>query len=198
MLGMLLTGLAACGENEADTAATADVAPIPAAGADPTMQPVTATPATGAATGGAIARMRNAQGQDLGQLTLTETPQGIQVSGQLRGVSPGEHGFHIHTTGQCEPSFEAAGGHWNPTDAQHGFEVPGGPHFGDMRNITVGTDSTVMAQGTTAGGTLQGTNALMDADGAAVMIHAQPDDYRSQPSGDAGDRIACGVVERAA
>lgn len=152
-------------------------------------------PAAGVGTARATARMRDASGRELGELVLAETAQGIQVTGQLRGVAPGQHAFHIHTTGRCEPPFESAGGHWNPTNAQHGFEVPGGPHLGDMRNITVGADSSATLQGTTPGGTLRGASAVVDQDGAAVVIHAKPDDYRTQPSGNAGDRIACGVVE---
>lgn len=183
-------------DEAAEPVMDATVAPV--TGMDTAPAPgMAATPPAATGTPGAIARMRDASGRDLGELALAETAQGIQVAGQLRGVPPGEHGFHVHTTGRCEPPFESAGGHWNPTNAQHGFEVPGGPHFGDMRNVTVGADSTVMTQGTTARGTLRGANALIDADGATVMIHAKPDDYRSQPSGDAGDRIACGVVEMA-
>ena len=157
----------------------------------------TAATLTGAspATGGATSEMRDPQGRSLGTLTLADTGNGIAISGTLRGVSPGQHGFHVHTTGQCEPTFEAAGGHWNPTNAQHGKLAQGGPHFGDMENITVTPDSTVTIQATTPGGSLRGTNAALDADGAALMIHAQPDDYNSQPSGDAGDRVACGVIQ---
>ena len=196
-LGLLLAGIAACAPDAAEEATPAAdaTATVPAATMDTAMAPGTAG---AAGAGQATAMMRDSTGAELGRVTLTETPQGIQVSGQLRGVPAGEHGFHIHTTGSCEPTFEAAGGHWNPTNAQHGFEVQGGPHFGDMRNITVGADGSITAQGTTAGGTLQGQNGLLDADGAAVMIHANPDDYKSQPSGDAGARVACGVVQMGA
>lgn len=192
--GLILAGLAGCAPDAEENAAEIAEAPavVPAAPMDTGMM---AAPAGGTQ---AMAMMRDSTGADLGQVTLTETPQGLQVSGQLRGVPAGEHGFHIHTTGSCEPTFEAAGGHWNPTNAQHGFDAQGGPHFGDMRNITVGPDGTITAQGTTPGGTLTGQNALLDADGAAVMIHAGPDDYSSQPSGDAGGRIACGVVQMGA
>jgi len=142
------------------------------------------------------AAMRNAQGQELGVLTLTQTGAGIQVTGRLAGLIPGEHAIHLHTTGSCDaPKFESAGGHWNPTNRQHGTKAPGGPHLGDMPNISVGRDSSVTIDVTTPGGTFRNQNGLLDTDGAAVVIHAKPDDYRSQPSGNAGDRIACGVVE---
>ena len=153
-------------------------------------------PSAGVGIGRATARMRDASGRDLGEIVLTETAQGIQLAGQLRGLAPGQRAIHLHQTGRCEaPSFASAGGHWNPTNAQHGFDVPGGPHLGDMRNITVGADSTLVIQNATPGGRLREANGLIDNDGAAVVIHAKPDDYRSQPSGEAGDRIACGVVE---
>jgi superoxide dismutase, Cu-Zn family len=151
---------------------------------------------TGTAATRLSATMRNAQGRDLGILTLTQAGQGMRVSGRLAGLPPGQHAIHLHTTGRCDaPKFESAGGHWNPTNAQHGTRAPGGPHLGDMPNITVGQDSSVAVEVTTPGGTFRNQNALLDTDGAAVVIHAKPDDYRTQPSGDAGDRIACGVVE---
>lgn len=153
-------------------------------------------PAAGVGIGRATARMRDTQGRDLGEVVLTETAQGIQLAGQLRGLAPGQRAIHLHQTGRCEaPSFESAGGHWNPTNVQHGFEASGGPHLGDMRNITVGADSSVVVQNATPGGGLRGANGLIDNDGAAVVIHIRQDDYRTQPSGNAGDRIACGVVE---
>lgn len=138
--------------------------------------------------------MRDAQGRDVGTVTLTESGQGIMVAGTLRGLPPGEHAIHVHTNGRCEPPFESAGPHWNPTTQQHGTQNPQGPHMGDMPNFTVGADSTATLQQTTPGGTLRGQNALLDADGAAVVVHAGPDDYRTDPSGNSGDRIACGTA----
>jgi Cu-Zn family superoxide dismutase len=142
------------------------------------------------------APMRSAQGKDLGVLTLTQSSQGIHLAGRLTGLPPGEHGIHLHTSGRCEaPKFESAGGHWNPTDRQHGTGSAQGPHLGDLPNITVGRDSSVAVNATTPGGTFRNQNALLDSDGAAIVIHAKADDYKSQPSGASGDRIACGVVE---
>jgi len=179
MIGGLF--LVACGGQDApppdDAAPPADVAPAPAPAAT------------------ATAMVANAEGTSLGTLTLTETADGIHVTGTLEGLPAGDHGFHIHTTGQCAPpDFQSAGGHWNPTGKEHGSENPNGPHFGDMTNITVADDGTVSIDLTTPGGTLTGDSALLDSDGAAVMVHATADDYRTDPAGDAGARIACGVI----
>jgi Cu-Zn family superoxide dismutase len=143
------------------------------------------------------ARMRDAAGKDLGTLTLTEAAGAITIAGRLAGLPPGEHAIHLHEVGRCDPpSFESAGAHWNPTNRQHGEQSPQGPHLGDLPNITVAQDRSVMVQATTPGGALRGANPLLDSDGAAVVVHARRDDYRSQPAGDSGDRIACGVVGR--
>lgn len=182
--------LAACGGGD-DSAADDRLA----AGVDTAMTPATGMDSAGAAV---TATMQDSAGHDLGQLTLTDATTGIAIAGTLRGLPPGTHAIHLHTTGQCEaPAFQSAGGHWNPTNAQHGTENPQGPHYGDAPNITVGEDSTVTVQVTTPGGMLRGANGLLDADGAAVMIHAGEDDYRTDPAGDAGARIACGVVSGA-
>ena len=177
-----LFALQACG---GDKAAETDspAATTPAAPADSAPRAATAT-----------AAMKNAAGRDLGTLTLTESAQGLTASGRLTGLTPGEHGVHIHMVGQCQAPFESAGGHWNPTNRQHGSQNPQGPHFGDMPNITVAADSSANVQVTTAGGTLKGANALLDADGAAIVVHARADDLKTDPSGNSGDRVACGVV----
>ena len=175
-----------------------DTSAVPPA-ADTTMAPpdtTSAAMAAGASGAAATAQMQGTGGRDLGTLTLTESGGAISISGQLTSLPPGEHGFHIHTTGKCEgPSFETAGAHWNPTGKGHGTNNPAGPHLGDMANITVGADSTVSVQATTPGGTLHGENALFDGDGAAIVIHANADDYKTNPSGNSGNRIACGVVK---
>jgi Cu-Zn family superoxide dismutase len=181
--------LTACnGEADTDQSAAPDVDVIATGGVEDTAMAPSTT---------ATAPMRDASGHDLGTLTLSEEAAGITVSGTLTGMPPGTHAIHVHMTGRCEPPFESAGGHWNPTNNQHGTENPRGPHFGDLPNLTVGADSTVTVQATTPGGTLRGANALLDADGAAVVVHAQADDYRTDPAGGAGDRIACGVVSGA-
>jgi Cu-Zn family superoxide dismutase len=138
--------------------------------------------------------MRDATGRDLGTLTLSNTTGGLILTGGLSGLPAGVHGIHVHTTGRCEPPFESAGAHWNPASRMHGTLNPQGPHLGDMPNVTVSSSGSVTLSVTTPGGTLRGTDGLMDSDGAAVVIHAQADDYRTDPSGNSGVRIACGVV----
>lgn len=152
--------------------------------------------ASGAVIESSRAMVRDRLGRELGALALTNAPTGVRLAGTLRGLPPGEHGFHVHTTGACSPSFEGAGGHWNPTARKHGRDNPMGPHHGDIVNITVGADSSVVVDATTSGGSLFGTDPLLDADGAAVVVHAGPDDHRTDPAGDSGSRLACGVVTR--
>jgi Cu-Zn family superoxide dismutase len=189
MVTMLLAGsvgLVGCGDGGRRNAAPAgDTA---AAARD--------TGATSSAGGNVTAAMRDSAGKDLGTLALTQSGQSIAISGRLSGLPSGVHAIHVHTVGRCAaPKFESAGDHWNPTNREHGKDAPGGPHFGDLPNLTVGQDGSVSVQATTPGGTLRGANAALDTDGAAVVVHAKRDDYKTQPSGDAGDRIACGVVK---
>lgn len=198
---LLLCGLAACVQ-ERDTPAQDDTSAAPAI--DSAVATITGdtvedtTSAAGTAAAGGRAVVRDAGGRELGTLTAASTPEGITLTGTLSGLPPGEHGFHVHTTGRCEPPFESAGGHWNPTAKQHGEQNPQGPHVGDMLNLTVPASGVVEVAMTTRGGVLSGgATALMDADGAAVLVHAGPDDYRTDPSGNSGARIACGVIERA-
>lgn len=158
------------------------------------------TTATGAATGGATATatLQDATGKEVGQATFTETDGGVLVQVTLQGLTvaaAGEHGIHIHTTGACTPDFQAASGHFNPTGAQHGLENPSGPHAGDLPNLEVDADGNATYEATAALATLgAGENSLLDADGSALVIHAGPDDMKSDPAGNSGDRIACGVI----
>jgi Cu-Zn family superoxide dismutase len=178
-------GLVACGDaGRRDAARDGD---RPAGAQD--------SPAAAPAANNVMARMRDPAGRNLGTLTLTEGGQGITVAGRLSGLPPGEHAIHLHAVGRCDPpDFKSASDHWNPTNRQHGTKNPQGPHLGDLPNITVAQDSSVTVQATTPGGMLHGKNELLDGDGAAVVVHARRDDYRTQPSGNSGDRIACGVV----
>lgn len=144
----------------------------------------------------ARAVMRNAQGQELGVVTFTQTPNGLLIRGDLNGLPPGVHGFHFHETGRCEPDFDAAGGHYNPTGSPHGFLVDDGPHAGDLPNLHVMNDGRASFEVLNTILTIQGGNApLLDQDGSALIIHTDADDYRSQPTGNAGGRFACGVVQ---
>lgn len=146
-------------------------------------------------SGMARAMLATADGGARGEATATATPEGLRVSINATGLPEGEHGAHIHMTGQCEaPAFESAGAHWNPTNREHGSENPQGSHAGDMPNLTVAADGSGSLQYLIPGAVLTGGGvALFDADGAALVIHADPDDMRTDPSGNSGDRIACGV-----
>jgi superoxide dismutase, Cu-Zn family len=141
--------------------------------------------------------MMDAEGESLGSLELRETPNGVLISGELAGLPPGAHGFHFHETGECEPPFESAGDHFDPSDADHGYMASAGPHAGDMPNQHAHDDGTLLVEVLNAEVTLaEGEpNSLRDDGGRALIIHAEPDDYESQPSGEAGDRLACGVVQ---
>jgi Cu-Zn family superoxide dismutase len=110
-------------------------------------------------------------------------------------MAAGAYGAHIHTTGRCDgPGFESAGGHWNPTDHQHGKDSPRGMHKGDLPNLLIGADGRGTMEVTIPQASIGGpVNRLLDADGAALVIHASADDYRTDPSGNSGARIACGV-----
>jgi len=143
----------------------------------------------------ATAKVLDATGRELGVLTLVDAGAAIAVTGTLRGLTPGVHGMHLHTIGSCAgPSFAGAGAHWSPTPKQHGRANPDGPHHGDLMNLTVGADSSVVVKMSTPAGSLRGENPLLDADGAAIVIHATTDDDKTAPSGNSGARIACGVV----
>lgn len=144
----------------------------------------------------AKAEIRDLKGQVLGILQLIESEGPLQIDGKLRGLKPGEHGFHIHETGKCEPPFKSAGGHFNPANVKHGFSSDG-PHAGDLTNLTVESDGSATIDRDNERVTLKKgeANSLFDGDGSAFIVHARADDYESQPSGNAGKRIACGVIE---
>ncbi|WP_284164782.1 superoxide dismutase family protein [Frigidibacter sp. SD6-1] len=132
-----------------------------------------------------------------GTVTMTETASGaVLVRIDAKGVPEGMHGFHVHETGLCEGSFESAGGHI-AAGLNHGVGAEGGPHPGDLPNLHAAADGIVRAEFFTRGFSLgtEGAERIRDDDGSAVILHADADDYASQPSGKAGDRIACGVLE---
>lgn len=147
--------------------------------------------------GRAAADIRNARNQVLGQATAVRAGRIVRVRVTLRGFRPGTYGVHLHQTGRCDaPAFESAGAHWNPAGRQHGLLNPQGPHAGDLPNLQVDADGAgrIEFEFQVPAGTAPHINPLRDADGTAVVIHAAADDGRTDPSGNSGARIACGVL----
>lgn len=143
------------------------------------------------ATGTAIAVLTTADGQPAGTARVTQADGALRVSVEAQALPPGEHGVHIHMTGKCDaPEFTSAGGHWNPDSKHHGLDNPEGQHAGDMPNLTIGADGKGTLDYELKGGTLAG---LFDDDGSAFVVHAGQDDQKSDPAGNSGARIACGV-----
>jgi Cu-Zn family superoxide dismutase len=142
--------------------------------------------------------LKDTEGTKVGTAILEEGDGGVTIHVEAANLPEGAHGFHIHEKAVCEqPDFESAGGHFNPADTNHGFDDPDGPHAGDLPNLEVGEDGSVYEDFTAEGVTLEKgeDNSLLDGDGTALVIHADADDNKSQPSGDSGDRIACGVIK---
>jgi Cu-Zn family superoxide dismutase len=150
----------------------------------------------------AYATIANTAGEQKGTAELwQDADNAVHVDVQVTGMKPGPHGIHFHATGVCDGSggtpFASAGGHYNPIGRQHGLDNPAGPHAGDAPNFTVSADGTGRAAFTTDRISLtEGSTSLFDEDGSAIVIHAAADDQMSQPSGNSGARVACGVVKR--
>jgi superoxide dismutase, Cu-Zn family len=152
--------------------------------------PVVGTPLPGGRT--ASATLRLADGTEVGRAKVSEVAGGLRVTVDVHGLKPGLHGAHLHTVGKCDaPDFASAGPHWNPTNMKHGSMNPQGPHEGDLPNLTIGADGRGTIGVNVAGASF---DSLVDADGAAMVIHANPDDLMTDPSGNSGGRIACGVL----
>ena len=163
--------------------------PVPVA---PPIAPAPSTPVSISVQ--ARATLNDLTGNRVGTVDFTDTPGGLLVTGTVSGLGLGAHGVHLHAVGKCEPPFTTAGGHFNPTSAKHGFRNPDGHHMGDMPNIVTPAAGQLGFQFVVAGVRLNGNGGLLDADGAAIVIHATADDYMTDPSGNSGSRLACGVI----
>jgi superoxide dismutase, Cu-Zn family len=147
----------------------------------------------------ATADIRDAKGREVGSATFRETDKGVAVTINVKGLPPGEHGTHIHEVGKCDPpDFKSAGGHFNPAKKEHGLKNPKGPHMGDMPNLVVDRDGTGKLETVLEGVMLKRNmpKSLFHPKGTAVVIHADPDDQMTDPAGESGDRIACGVIRK--
>jgi Cu-Zn family superoxide dismutase len=139
----------------------------------------------------------NSDGKDAGTAALTETPHGVLISLSLKGLPAGEHAFHVHAVGKCEPPFTSAGAHFNPGGKKHGIMAPEGAHAGDMPNLHIPTGGDLSVEVLNAAVTLEKgkPNSLFGPDGTTLIVHAGKDDYKTDPTGEAGGRIACGIVK---
>jgi superoxide dismutase, Cu-Zn family len=144
----------------------------------------------------AKATMKDATGKEIGQVDLVQTPHGVLLKLSLKGAPPGEHAFHVHAVGKCEPPFTSAGGHFNPGGKKHGMEAAEGSHAGDMPNLHIPPSGELVVEiANPMISLVKGQpNSVFDADGSALVIHAGADDYKTDPTGNAGDRAACGVI----
>ena len=145
----------------------------------------------------ANAALKDRSGKAVGDVDLVQTANGVLLKLSIKGISPGEHAFHIHAVGKCETPFESAGPHFNPGNHKHGI-MSGPGHAGDMPNLHVLQSGELTVEVLNSAVTLEKgkPNSLFDSDGSSIVIHDKPDDYKSDPAGNAGDRIACGVIQQ--
>ena len=146
----------------------------------------------------ATATLRNQDGARVGTVTFSTVEGGVRVRLKVSGVTPGQHAFHVHAKGLCEGDFTSAGGHFNPLGKEHGLQNPKGAHLGDLPNIVVDEKGAGFRTFVIHGATLEaGETSLFPKEGTALVLHEAADDLKTDPAGNAGPRIACGVIERA-
>ena len=145
----------------------------------------------------AQATLKNADGKDVGTATLTQAPGGVLIKLTVKDLPAGEHAFHVHAVGKCEPPFTSAGGHFNPGGKKHGLMAAEGAHAGDMPNLHIPASGELAVEVVNAAVTLDKDkpNSLFGPQGTALIVHAGKDDYKTDPTGEAGGRIACGIVQ---
>lgn len=144
----------------------------------------------------ASAIMKDANGHEIGIAYFNEDANGlVHIDVKASGLSPGQHGIHVHEKGNCSPTFAAAGSHYNPLHKKHGLNNPDGPHAGDLPDLQVDESGAGYLNTTSDRFTISaGPTSLFDSDGSAIVIHAGPDDQMTDPAGNSGDRVACGVI----
>ena len=156
--------------------------------------PAPAVPRRPTPGGTASAVLHDLAGVRVGTVSFTDTYSGLLVAGDIAGLGLGAHAVHLHAVGRCVSPFRGAGAHFNPLAKKHGFKNADGPHLGDMPNIDTPAAGRLHFEFLVPGVTLRGENALLDADGASIVIHSSRDDYSTDPGGASGSPIACGVI----
>ena len=144
----------------------------------------------------ARAELKDKDGKVVAMAMLSERPGGVLVRVEAKGLTPGLHGVHVHAVGKCDgPAFTSAGGHFNPANKKHGLKSADGPHAGDLPNMLVAKDGAGRFEALTDAITLRaGTLSVFDADGSAIVVHAAADDNITDPAGNSGDSVACGII----